>query len=132
MRDLIDRQQAIDEFWKLEIETRPSWIDAVMNMLNSLPSAQPNVYVSTKDADCISRSQALNAINVGGDLEGAWINAAKLPSAQPEIIRCKDCKHYYFAGNRVPEEQSWVCDVWHVNQTAHMGYCFKAERRSDE
>ena len=47
------------------------------------------------------------------------------------VIRCKDCKHYYFAGNRVPEEQSWVCDVWHVNQTAHMGYCFKAERRSD-
>ena len=88
MRDLIDRQQAIDEFWKLEIEARPSWIDAVMNMLNSLPSAQPNVYVSTKDADCISRSQALNAINVGGDLEGAWINVAKLPSAQPEKTCC--------------------------------------------
>lgn len=46
-----------------------------------------------------------------------------------EVVRCKDCKHYYFAENRVPEEQSWVCDVWHVNQTAHMGYCFKAERR---
>ena len=45
------------------------------------------------------------------------------------VVRCKDCKHYYFAENRVPEEQSWVCDVWHVNQTAHMGYCFKAERR---
>ena len=23
-----------------------------------------------------------------------------LPSAQPEIIRCKDCKHYQFADNR--------------------------------
>lgn len=55
----------------------------------------------------------------------------KYASAQQELIRCKDCKHYYFAENRVPEEQSWVCDVWHVNQTAHMGYCFKAERRTD-
>lgn len=48
-----------------------------------------------------------------------------------EVVRCKDCKHYYFAENRVPEEQSWVCDVWHVNQTAHMGYCFMAERRNE-
>lgn len=48
-----------------------------------------------------------------------------------KVVRCKDCKHYYFAENRVPEEQSWVCDVWHENQTAHMGYCFKAERRSE-
>ena len=115
MSDLIDRQQAIDEFWKLEIEARPSWIDAVMNMLNSLPSAQPNVYVSTKDADCISRSQALNAINVGGDLEGAWINVAKLPSAQPEIIRCMDCKGFGECPIIVTEDD----------------FCSRAERRSD-
>lgn len=55
-----------------------------------------------------------------------------LPAAQPEIVRCKDCKNYYFADNRVPSEQSWVCDAWGVDQTAHMGYCFKAERRTDE
>ena len=54
-----------------------------------------------------------------------------LPPAQPEIIRCKDCKHYYFADSRVPSEQSWVCDAWGVDQTAHTGYCFKAERRTD-
>lgn len=47
------------------------------------------------------------------------------------VVRCKDCKHYYFAENRVPEEQSWVCDAWHENQTNHMGYCFKAERKRD-
>lgn len=26
-----------------------------------------------------------------------------------EVIRCRDCKEYYFADNRVPEEQAWVC-----------------------
>lgn len=80
MRDLIDRQQAIDEFWKLEIETRPSWIDAVMNMLNSLPSAQPNVYVSTKDADCISREAVLDAIDkyILGKPEGCTVEVKEL------------------------------------------------------
>lgn len=39
--DTIYRQQALDEFWKLEIEIRPSVIDAVINMLKTLPSAQP-------------------------------------------------------------------------------------------
>ena len=88
--------------------------------------------------DTIYRQQAIDAIEkyfaelpirVHADML-AIIHG--LPSAQPEIVRCKDCKHYYFAENRVPKEQSWVCDVWHVDQTAHMGYCFKAERRSDD
>ena len=52
-------------------------------------------------------------------------------SEMPEIIRCKDCKNYYFADNRVPSEQSWVCDAWGIDQTAHMGYCFKAERKEE-
>ena len=41
----------MDAFWKLEVELRPSAIDAVLDMLK------------------------------------------KLPSAQPEVIRCKDCKY---------------------------------------
>lgn len=79
------------------------------------------------DADVLRRE-----LIKGHDLIGAkYVDLAPDIDAV-EVIRCKDCKHYYFAENRVPEEQSWVCDVWHVNQTAHMGYCFKAERRSDE
>ena len=41
MSDLIERQVAIDAFWKLDAELRPSTIDAVLDMLKSLPSAQP-------------------------------------------------------------------------------------------
>ncbi len=41
MSDLIDRQAAIDAFWSLDIELRTSVIDAILNMLNGLPSAQP-------------------------------------------------------------------------------------------
>lgn len=38
--DLIDRRAAIDEFWSLDVELRPSAIDAILNMLNGLPSAE--------------------------------------------------------------------------------------------
>ena len=40
-KDTIYRQDAIDAFWKLEAELRPSAIDAVLDMLKNLPSAQP-------------------------------------------------------------------------------------------
>ena len=54
-----------------------------------------------------------------------------LPPAQPEIIRCKDCKHYYYADNRIPQEQRYVCDLdgdrWKADS-----FCSFAERRNDE
>ena len=50
---------------------------------------------------------------------------------QPEIIRCRECKHYYFADNRIPQEQRYVCDiggeVWQPDD-----YCSYAERREVE
>ena len=53
-----------------------------------------------------------------------------LPSAQPEIIRCKDCKHYYFADNRIPQEQRYSCaldgDRWKPED-----FCSYAERKTE-
>lgn len=47
---------------------------------------------------------------------------------QPEIIHCRDCKHYYYADNRIPQEQRYVCDiggeVWQPDD-----YCSYGERR---
>ena len=39
--DCISRQKAIDAFWELDIELRPSAIDAITGMLKELPSVQP-------------------------------------------------------------------------------------------
>ena len=50
-----------------------------------------------------------------------------MPSAQPEIIRCKDCKHHHYEGEDIP-----YCDRidygygWKDND-----YCSMAERRTD-
>lgn len=96
------------------------------------------------DADALGARMYHDAFETDSDMQkwdnGCWIRYKMFEIAledaptieQSEIIRCKDCKHYYFAENRVPEEQSWVCDAWNVNQTVHMGYCFKAERKTDE
>ena len=27
------------------------------------------------------------------------------------VVRCRDCKHYYFADNRIPQEQRYVCEI---------------------
>ena len=65
-----------------------------------------------------------------------------LPSAQPKIIRCKDCKHFHenVWGNEIGLDD-WpiivaheACDAWgeEWTQSCVDGYCHMAERRNDE
>ena len=62
------------------------------------------------------------------DYMTVWKYLHQLSSTQPEIIRCKDCKHYYYADNRISQEQRYVCDLdsdrWNPDD-----YCSYAERR---
>ncbi len=55
-----------------------------------------------------------------------------LPSAQPEIIRCKDCRYQDKGRN---ESESWnLCGYrpWLHVPTEDEHYCGYAERRTDE
>lgn len=54
-------------------------------------------------ADLIDRAQALNAINASSDLERAWGNVAKLPSAQPEPLTDKEQRIFLAAMAREEE-----------------------------
>ena len=49
---------------------------------------------------------------------------ASMPSAQPEIIRCKECKHR--GETPIADGQYW-CDI----HDTFMYYCSDAERRTD-
>ena len=92
--------------------------------------------------DLISRSAAITAIQKaytdtegGTDKPAVWKNIGltkalhimqDVPSAQLEIIRCKDCKHW---------EQDSICDghcleidLHHVDEDH---YCSYAERREE-
>ena len=56
-------------------------------------------------SDLIDRQAAIEAAKdwydsfIAGSLNGLLKRIEALPSAQPEIIRCKDCKHYELASN---------------------------------
>lgn len=39
-----------------------------------------------------------------------------------ELVRCKDCKHWYFADNRIPSEQGDVCGLYGIAVTQDW-YC---------
>ena len=77
--DTISRQAAIDAFWELDVELRPSAIDAITGMLK------------------------------------------ELPSAQPEIIRCKDCKYFV-------SDMEW-CEADDEHPAEPDAFCSWAERR---
>ena len=122
-----------------------SIIGDLMLKLNE-SSAQPNACENTceierKSNDCISRQDAIDEMCelmhhwFGGDpkdeIREIKRELGKLPSAQPEIIRCKNCKymteHYDTDGNA----PYWTCSEWDSG-TDYDGFCHYAERRTDE
>ncbi len=60
---------------------------------------------------------------VDNDIQTIW----QLPSAQPEIIRCKDCKFN-------PKYEWFGCPMSHLSekQRPETAWCWKAERRTSE
>ena len=126
MSDLIDRQRALSicdsaiDLWTGQIGEGA--LIAVKNSIANLPSVEPEKELIKEIK--LSKEDISKAVEA--------LRRMPLQFAEPEIIRCKDCKHYYFADNRVPKEQNWMCGYWGRDQTNHMAYCWKAERRHDE
>ena len=58
-----------------------------------------------------------------------WKNLMDLPSAQPEIIHCKECKY-----GVQDEDERWYCRGCgcQVGEEDGSGFCADAERRTDE
>ena len=83
--------------------------------------------------DLIERQKAIDVADavwsVTGDKNVAkvWDQLKDLPSAQPEIIRCKDC--IYFTPEKSGEHWN-VCRFYDAPKTAD-GYCNDAERKEE-
>ena len=119
MSDLICRQAAIDEI-EYELEMINSALDSITLDFNARERLRQR------------RGEAREILN----------SIQQLPSAQPEIVRCKDCKHW------IPYD--WMfSEVWQSRNIAdypedEMGckwcdmsmkandFCSRAERREDE
>ena len=81
------------------------------------------------------RNDYTQGITCGAALAEEYIK--QLPSAQPEIVRCRDCKHFDYNHpyiiQGVPVLGHEVCNAWGDGcKTDEDGYCFLAERRTDE
>ena len=82
---------------------------------------------SDSDLSAVELEEVCEAI---GEVRQEWLQRIKrLPSAQPEIIRCKDCKHskhWYL--------DKFLCFLWHEDgiDVFADGFCNYAERRTDD
>jgi hypothetical protein len=76
--------------------------------------------------DLISRQAAIDELRKSRFLVDAMEKVIKLPSAQPEIIRCKDCKHR--------DTENGLCEGrgWPMQLVPDDGYCDKGEREKNE
>lgn len=101
--------------------------DEAKRVLEELPSAQPEYY-DYSDIDDVwefyAEEQDINLTDGAKQLKDAmWVGYRKgKQDAQPEIIRCKDCKHL-FEDNGCPLRTWWT----HTEDD----FCSYAERKDE-
>lgn len=87
-------------------------------------------------ADLIYRQQAVDAFETaaksGACIEDIKLILAEMPSAQPEIIRCKDCKYYCEYGYVNGKPKFLPRCTFSAIYVDADDFCSKAERREDE
>lgn len=138
MTDLISREEAIDLAYECEDEFGKDVAFRFAYYLRHLPSAQPELKTGT--LDLISRAAAIDLAHeliVPNEYKYGLYNQAinnycveimNLPSAQPEIIPCGDCKHHHRDGqglqycDRIDYGYGWKDE----------DFCSRAERNTNE
>ena len=65
------------------------------------------------------------------EISDEYLDLGKEMAKQPKIVRCKDCKHWYFADNRIPSEQENVCGRNGIVVSPDW-FCADGERRTDD
>ena len=93
-------------------------------------------------SDLISRQAAIEAARdwyeglICGSFKGLEKRLRALPSTQPEVIRCTECKHYREYDSEYVENAVVVqcmADRYPISETIPDGwFCAGAERKDDE
>ncbi len=108
MSDLISRQAAIDAVSRGCKELRGIFAECKKN-LNELPSVQPNVHDLSKDADCISRQAAIDALK---GLPTWWADeGGYYGGAQPPMVALLDPEDAVSVIENLPSAQPNVHDL---------------------
>ena len=116
MDDLISRQAVLDAFntnlnelvvgGEENAKTVESYLNRVLDKIKCLPSVQPETYWKEQ---CQSYEQTINKLR-------------ESLSAQPEIIRCKDCRYYN------SEEKECLDLLGHGRRWEEDDFCSYGER----
>ena len=154
--DLIYRQDALDILEDFETcvyeATGGAYEKArkAMCELQSQPEKRTQERTETHACDSISRQDALDILRMCYETEridytngGEYINynqavheVEQAPSAQTEIIRCTECKHYREYDSEYVENAVVVqcmADRYPISETIPDGwFCAGAERKDDE
>lgn len=119
-------------------------ITELYDILEQMPSAHVNAAnlpqtCNQLATDCISRQAAIDIVEevenkrLKGEIDLTYAPMIKginaLPSAQPEIIRCRECKYAVNVGT--PDMMCNKSETWVVATDNDFG-CVLAERRTDE
>ena len=137
--DLISRQAAIDALEQMRIfysrDDCPNIYaeyKRIIDEINNLPSAQPEITADDVKKYCLPRNLAVITSEFYEELLRSW------PSAQPEIVRCKDCRWWdkygdYDSGYCMAAKHGYWSEHWDISiRRTYKGdfYCADAERRT--
>ena len=136
--DTISRKAVTDALEKChkhccrEDASGDEWIhyDTTLNEVESIPPAKVATDINVGDKDTISRNAAIEEIErwigyIDDDMvRRMQIGMKRLPPAQPNIIRCRNCK---FASG-----DSRICMQFGHSPIGELDFCAWAERRTDE
>lgn len=122
MDDLISRQAAIDIERNATVDTNPTHFEAHQKFIQFMDDAEISSF---------GRWQWANGFNTA--LTAVGIDLKKLPSAQPEIIRCRDCKCWYAGENINYCRKFWDDDGEpKLYRCTADDFCSRAEREEHE
>lgn len=96
-------------------------------MNNDLVSREAVEQIFSKMWFTVRQNQNLTDEEVKQIITKGRIELNRLPSAQPEIIRCKDCKQF----RRWIDTDICFCDITESERSDN-DFCSYAERRTDE
>lgn len=106
------------------IESKVKGMTACRVPEESLISRQAAIDVLHMDTSIIPYKKAREYVDA--TIEEIRNRLEKLPSVQPEIIHCRDCKHWYSDA-----DSGMACEFTNMSQPED-GYCNWSERRTDE
>ena len=123
MSDLISRKAAIDAIMGEYPEVH--YRDWYASIIKELPSAQPEYRMDEWCTDCKEYDHERHCCPRFNHVIRTTLQ--EVQAEQPEIVRCKDCKHWV---NHKRLNIPW-CRELHIDRGAE-DFCSMAERRTDE